>query len=57
MTSVVIPRISKSVRAEHLEEDSIEIIRVIRPQWIEARDKNGEAIKSKVCVCMKGMQS
>lgn len=43
-----IPRISTVVREDHLVEDSIRVIRVIRPEWIEARDKHGDVIKSKV---------
>ncbi len=43
-----IPRIAKTVREENLVEDSIEIIRIIRPKWIEEKAKNGVEIKSKV---------
>lgn len=43
-----IPRIAKTVREDNLVEDSMEIIRIIRPKWIEEKDKNGVEIKSKV---------
>lgn len=43
-----IPRIAKTVREENLVEDSIEIIRIIRPKWIEEKAKKGVEIKSKV---------
>ncbi|CAL8129599.1 unnamed protein product [Orchesella dallaii] len=48
MSAEIIPRISATVRENNFIEDSLEVIRVIRPQWIKERDNNGIEIKSKI---------
>lgn len=45
---MVVPRVPKTIREGHLIEDALEVIQVIRPKWIEDREKNGVDIKTKV---------